>query len=110
MMDRASERIEYLSLDSEGQGPIYNISATGISCVSQKAEALNSIVQLKVNDLVISSKVIYCQKRIDGFRLGLQFWKVDPKQQKLLGDYVEGFSKGVPVHIAVVGESPKTKA
>jgi c-di-GMP-binding flagellar brake protein YcgR len=57
---------------------------------------------MKINDLVIKARVVYCQERSDGYRLGLHFVDVSDEQQKKLDDRVEKFSRGVAIACAII--------
>jgi hypothetical protein len=110
MKERISERIEYLCGEDADEEVVFNLSATGVSFLRNKPEDINSIIKLRINNFVLSAKVIYCQKRADGYRLGLQFWQMTSDKQKLLRELVEGFSKGVPVQCSIVNNPPPAGA
>jgi hypothetical protein len=59
-------------------------------------------VSVRISDLTLKARVVYCQERTDGFRLGLQFTGVTGDQQKMLKDRVEKFSRGVALSCAIV--------
>lgn len=105
MLERKSERIESISDDGTERKTIYDLSKTGVSCFYSKQKGKNSFVVIKINDLLLRAKVIYCQKREKDYRLGLQFWNVLPERQVKLNDLVDKYSKGVPVHCSIIEET-----
>ena len=105
MFERKSERIEFITPGGSEQMPIYDLSKTGVSCFSPKPKDKNCFVVVKINDLLLRAKVIYCQKREKEYRLGLQFWNVLPERQVKLNDLVDKYSKGVPVNCTIVEDS-----
>ena len=105
MLERKSERIELISADGTVQKTLYDLSKTGVSCFSPKPKGKNSFVVVKINDLLLRAKVIYCAKHEKNFRLGMQFWNVLPERQVKLNDLVDKYSKGVPVNCTIVEDS-----
>jgi hypothetical protein len=102
MLERTSERIEYISFDNTKDKSLFDLSTTGVCCLFSKKVPDNTIVTIKINDLVVKARVVYCQERSDGFRLGLQFVDVSNDQQKKLNDRIEKFSRGVAITCAIV--------
>jgi len=102
MNDRSSERIEYINTDGAADGFLFDLSATGVCCHYRKRVEKDSFVSVKINELTLKAKVIYCQERKDGFRLGLQYVQVSAEQQKTLNESVEKFSRGVEVSCGIV--------
>lgn len=102
MLERKSERIESISPNGLGEKPLYDLSKTGLSCFHSEAKAKNSYVVVKINDILLRAKVIYCQKRERDYRLGLQFWNILPERQVKLNELVEKYSKGVPVSCKII--------
>jgi hypothetical protein len=102
MLNRSSERIEHINLDEAKDKSFFDLSATGVCCLFGRRLADNSSVSVKINELTLKARVVYCQERTDGFRLGLQFTGVSGEQQKLLKDKVEKFSRGVALSCAIV--------
>ena len=105
MLERKSERIESISADGRGEMPLYDLSKTGVSCYHSEPKAKNSYVMVKINDILLRAKVIYCQKREKDYRLGLQFWNILPEWQVKINDLVEKYSKGVPVRCKIIDEN-----
>jgi hypothetical protein len=102
MLNRSSERIEHISLDDAKDKSFFDLSATGICCLFGRRLSDNSSVSVRISDLTLKARVVYCQERTDGFRLGLQFTGVTGDQQKMLKDRVEKFSRGVALSCAIV--------
>jgi hypothetical protein len=101
MQDRASERIEFLNLNGANEPTLFDLSKTGVCCRHNAKKNKDSILMVVINDLRINARVIYCQERDAGFRLGMHFEGVTPDQQKKLGDLVDKFSRGVPISCRV---------
>ena len=72
MLERTSERIEYINLDDAKEKSFFDLSTTGICCLFRRRLADNAIVSVKINDIAVKARVVYCQERKDGFRLGLR--------------------------------------
>jgi hypothetical protein len=97
MKDRSSERIEMLSVNGSQTPSLFDLSKTGVCCFSKEKLDKGIFVGVKINELFLKAKVIYCQERTDGFRVGMQFVEVNNQQQKMLNELVDKFSKGVPL-------------
>jgi hypothetical protein len=102
MQERTSDRIEYVDLDGEKEKSLFDLSTTGVCCLFRRRLEGSVSVSIKINDLTLKARVVYCQERTDGFRLGLQFVDIGDDQQKKLNDQVEKFSRGVAVTCAIV--------
>jgi c-di-GMP-binding flagellar brake protein YcgR len=107
MHERASERIEYINTDGTTDKSFFDLSATGICCHFHRPLAQNAAVSIKIGDLTLKARVVYCTERTDGFRLGLQFSEVSADQQKKLTESIEKFSRGVMLSCAIV-DAPKS--
>lgn len=97
MKDRASERIEFINLNAANEPALFDLSKTGVCCYFSKKKDKDSIVSVRFNDLTVKAKIIYCQDRTDGYRLGMQFLALTADQQKRLDELVDKFSRGVPI-------------
>jgi hypothetical protein len=101
MQDRASERIEFLNLNGTNEPTLFDLSKTGVCCGHSVKKAKDSVLTVVINSLRIKARVIYCQERSPGFRLGMHFEGVTPDQQRALSDLVDKFSRGVPISCRV---------
>jgi hypothetical protein len=101
MKDRASERIEFINLNGANEPALFDLSKTGVCCFSAKKKEKDGVATVRLNDMALKAKVIYCQDRTDGFRLGMQFQSVTADQQKKLDELVDKFSRGVPIACTV---------
>ncbi|MDD5675736.1 MAG: PilZ domain-containing protein [Chitinivibrionales bacterium] len=99
---RSSERIQFLNPDDAAQQLFFDLSATGVCCLHDKEKADKSEVLVAVNDQKVRATVVYCQKRTDGFRIGLKFIETTPDKKAALQKIVDGFSKGVGVKCRIV--------
>jgi hypothetical protein len=104
MQDRVSERIENLNFEESGGKSFFDLSATGVCCFHPKRFAKDTFVSVKIKDLVLKARIVYCQERDPGFRLGMQFSGVSAAQQKDLNDCVDKFSRGVPIACGIVDD------
>jgi hypothetical protein len=104
MQDRVSDRIENLNFEEAGDKSFFDLSTTGVCCFHTKRLVKDSFVSIKINDLVLKARIVYCQDRQDGFRLGMQFSNVSGQQQKQLNESVDKFSRGVPIACGIVDE------
>jgi hypothetical protein len=102
MKDRISERIEYINTGESDTGSLFDLSATGACCHGIKRIEKDTIVSIKINELLLKAKVVYCQERRDGFRIGLQFLNVTAELQKAINDCVTSFSRGVAVTCGII--------
>ena len=102
MLERASERIELINVGDAKEKSFFDLSTTGICCLFHRRLAADVLVSVTINDLTLKARVVYCQERTDGVRLGLQFVNVSEEQQKKLNDRVEKFSRGVALTCAIV--------
>jgi hypothetical protein len=107
MLNRSNERIEFINLDNQKEQSIFDLSASGVCCLFNRRLADNVSVSIKIGDLALKARVVYCQERVDGFRLGLQFVDVTGEQQKKLSDSVDKFSRGVALTCNIV-DAPKS--
>ncbi|MGB7567333.1 MAG: PilZ domain-containing protein [Chitinivibrionales bacterium] len=102
MQDRVSDRIENLNFDEAGDRSFFDLSTTGVCCYHTKRLVKDSFVSVKINNLVLRARVVYCQDRQEGFRLGMQFGNVSSQQQKELNECVDKFSRGVPIACSII--------
>jgi hypothetical protein len=109
-LPRESERIEMLSPLGEEKIVLFDLSKGGACCLHDKIKPIGSSIHMTVNDLSLRAKGVYCQERKDGARLGVQFLDGSPAQQKVLGELVEKFSRGVPLKCVVTDEPAAKKA
>jgi len=109
MLERKSERIESITPDGSQDTTPCDLSKTGISCFHTEPRDKSSFVVVKINDLLLRAKVIYCQKREKDYRLGLQFWNILPERQAKLNELVENYSRGVPITCEIIQDAAKTE-
>jgi hypothetical protein len=102
---RSSERIEFLNMDQNKKQTFFDLSATGVCCLSAKAKEAGAEVLVAINDLRVRAKVAYSQQRTDGFRVGLKFLEGTPEKKDALKKIVDGFSKGVPVNCSIIEQT-----
>ena len=105
---RSSDRIEFLNSDDEIT--LFDLSSGGACCRHSKMVPTGTVLKLTINELRLSSKVVYVQERRDGSRVGVQFFDVPADKQKVLNELVEKFSRGVPITCLVEDDAAPKKA
>ncbi len=106
---RLSDRIEFLG-SSSSHGVLIDISTTGACCHHTSAKEKGSPVLVQFNEVLVKARVVYCQQRGEGFRLGLQFAEMSSETQTMIDEIVDGYSRGVPVKCTVVdGDAGETQ-
>lgn len=100
---REHDRVEFIAPDSSAK--ICDLSPSGACVFRSESIDRNSFVKVRIGELVLRAKVIYCRRRTDGFRIGMQFWNVLPEKRATLNDMVDRFSKGVPLECAILEEN-----
>jgi hypothetical protein len=80
---------------------LFDLSKTGVCCFHDTKKDKDAVLSITINSLKLRAIVVYCQERAHGFRLGMHFDAVNAEQQKLLGDLVDKFSRGVPLSCKV---------
>lgn len=103
-MSRLSERIELLN--SGGSEGLFNLSATGAALFSPESKKKDSRIALEINGIRLEAKVVYCQERTDGFRLGVKFDNLSGDTSREIADLVDKFSRGVPLSCRIVEDIP----
>ena len=101
MQDRASERIEFINLNSANEPTLFDLSKTGVCCRHTAKKAKDSLLTVVINNLRLKARVVYCQERDQAFRLGMHFESMTADQQKMLSELVDTFSRGVPISCMV---------
>lgn len=110
MLERKNERIEFISPNDTEEMSFFDLSESGVGCYHSKSIEKNSFILVKINDLSLRAKVVYCTKRKNDYRVGLQFWNILPERQDKLNKIVNQYSKGVPVSCQIVdGENENIK-
>jgi len=102
MLERSSERIEFIDPNGSMKITLFDLSATGVCCLHSKIKQKDEEVSVKLNDLTVRAKVVYCQERTDGYRMGLRFWQVPADKQKALNELTDGFSRGLSIRCTIV--------
>lgn len=94
---RASERIEYLDPGGDESRVLFDLSKGGACCLSKTKLEKGAFVRLTLDGLEVKAKITYSIERTDGYRVGMQFWRVSTEQQREIDALVERFSRGVPI-------------
>jgi hypothetical protein len=106
MVERGSERIEYLNPDERERKALLDISVSGAAFVHPRELENGTKLAVKIKKHVLNAIVVYAQGRAEGFRIGVKFQNVAFQVQKDLKDFVDEFSRGVPLFCEIV-ESEK---
>jgi hypothetical protein len=107
MKERGCERIEFLGPEEETLRSLVDLSATGVAFIHPAELKKDLLVSVKIKEFVLPAIVVYCQPRVKGYRLGLQFKSVSPDMQNKLKTLVEEFSRGVPIACEIVKDDKK---
>jgi c-di-GMP-binding flagellar brake protein YcgR len=99
---RTSDRIQHLAENSRGR-QLVDLSTTGACLFADDKKAPETTVKVKIGELEIKSRVVYCRSHGEGYRIGVQFRNVDADTQKKIDQFVESYSKGVPLDCALSG-------
>ncbi|MBD3242334.1 MAG: hypothetical protein GF331_17210 [Chitinivibrionales bacterium] len=94
---RASERIEYLDPGGDESRVLFDLSKGGACCLAKTKLDKGAFVRITLDDLMVRAKITYSIERTDGYRVGMQFWRVSAEQQRAIDALVERFSRGVPI-------------
>ena len=100
MKQRSSERIEMLNSFGEPIS-LFDLSKGGACCFHEDKKDKGETVEVSIKDLSLRATVVYCQRRTDGYRLGLKFVDVPDEKQALLASLVDRFSRGVPLECRI---------
>ena len=100
--ERRADRIEFLNHESSESEPLIDLSLSGVACYHSYPFEAGAIVQVRIDTLLVTARVVYCTERGKGFRLGLQFTDQVVEKQKQLNVLIDNFSRGVPVRYAIV--------
>lgn len=99
MQERDYERIENLNVDSSGT--IIDLSKSGVALLLSKPIENGSKVTIEINEIKIQADVIYSIPKNEKFRIGIHFGDISQDTLLKLGDYIDTFSKGVPLSCRV---------
>ena len=97
---RGSDRIAYLGAAPEKQ--LVDLSTTGACCYHTTRKERDWLVTVKISNVTVKARVVYCRQRGDGYRLGVQFQDVDEGTQAKIDEIVGKYSKGVPVECRIL--------
>ena len=103
---RQAERIQMLELGVDEQS-LFDLSRGGVCCYHDRELRKGVAVRVVINGLKLDARVIFSMQHAVGFRTGLQFYAVGNEEQKKIDEFVDRFSRGVPMDCAVI-ESPST--
>mgnify|MGYP003565296773 CR=1 FL=1 len=109
MLERKNERIEFITSRDNEKMSFFDLSESGVGCYHSKGKEKSSFILVKINDLSLRARVIYCTKRKDDYRIGLQFWNILPEKQEKLNSIVNQYSKGVPVSCQIEEDGNRDK-
>lgn len=108
MKQRSSERIEMLNSSGEPIS-LFDLSNGGACCFHEEKKGKGETVEVSIKDLSLKARVVYCQQRTDGYRLGLRFVDVPEDKQKMLTSLVDRFSRGVPLECQIEDDTSNEK-
>ena len=98
MVGRGSERVEVLDVD--GSEMLLNLSTMGIAFLHSDPLEKDRSVTVKINEVLVKGRVVYCNKRTDSNRIGVRFDAGTAEEQSAVKRMVESFSCGVPLKLS----------
>jgi hypothetical protein len=107
MVERGSERIEYLHPGDSGKKALLDVSITGAAFIYPERKETGSKLVVKIRERQLDAEVVYCQQRLEGYRIGVQFRNVAAGVQEELENVVDEFSRGVPIYCEIVNDKEK---
>jgi c-di-GMP-binding flagellar brake protein YcgR len=102
MIERGSERVEYLNPDERHRKALLDVSITGAAFVHPQGEKIGTKMVVKIKEHELNATVVYSQERAEGFRIGVHFQNVSFSVQKDLKNIVDEFSRGVPMFCEII--------
>ncbi|MBN2036459.1 MAG: PilZ domain-containing protein [Chitinispirillaceae bacterium] len=101
MVERGSERIEYLNPGDTKKKALLDVSSTGAAFIYPERKEPGSTLVVKIKERQLDAEVVYSQQRLEGFRIGVQFQNVAADMQEELEKIVDEFSRGVPIYCEI---------
>jgi len=108
MVDRGNERIEHLNPDAREKKALLDISISGAAFVHPRELKNDTKLVVKIKEHTLNAVVVYAQGRAEGYRIGVKFQNVPFAVQKDLKEFVDEFSKGVPLFCEIIEEHKST--
>ncbi|MBN1130192.1 MAG: PilZ domain-containing protein [Chitinispirillaceae bacterium] len=102
MVERASERIEHLNPDQDRKKALLDVSCTGAAFIHPQEKKIGSRLVVKIRSHELEATVVYSQARAEGHRIGVHFKDVPDNVRKELKDFVDEFSRGVPMFCEIL--------
>ncbi len=97
---RKAERIEHINLPQQ-ERRIYDLSATGLSVFHDTKLARDSHVDLTINELSVTARVVYANAEGSGYRVGMEFVGLNEEMRAQMQAAVEKYARGVPVRYSL---------
>jgi hypothetical protein len=107
MVERGNERIEHLNPDAREKKALLDISVSGAAFVHPQELKNGTKLIVKIKEHSLNAIVVYTQGRAEGCRIGVKFQNVSLAVQKDLGEFVDEFSRGVPLFCEIIGDDKK---
>jgi len=98
---RKAERIELLNVQTDNTTPLFDLSESGAGCFLNSKKAKGDTLILAIESLSLKARVVFCNQRTNGYRVGVQFVGVTREEEKKLISLVDTFSRGVPISCVV---------
>lgn len=102
MAERGNERIEHLNPDEREKRALLDISVSGAAFVHPRELKNETKLTVKIKEHSLNAVVVYSQGRAEGYRIGVKFQNVPFAVQKDLKEFVDEFSKGVPLFCEII--------
>jgi c-di-GMP-binding flagellar brake protein YcgR len=107
MVERGNERIEHLNPDAREKRALLDISVSGAAFVHPQELKNGTKLVVKIKAHSLNAVVVYNQGRAEGYRVGVKFQNVPFNVQKELTEFVDEFSKGVPLFCEIIENGNK---
>lgn len=98
-MQKRSDRIEFLHPDGKPHEGLQDLSETGLALFRKKPIAPDALLTVQIETIQIQGKVVYCQEKVGGYKIGIHFVEIPAKDKPTLVQLVDKFSRGTSIQI-----------
>jgi len=98
MKERDGERVQNINTIT---GDLIDFSTSGVALLLPASKPKDHKVIIFIDELKIDSTVVYSIPKEDCFRIGFHFQKVSNEMLINIGEFVDKFSKGIPLKCRV---------
>ena len=94
MVEKRKDRVEFLKPAGKIEMGLVDLSETGIAIMHPNAVTAG-VAKVRINDLQLRAKLIYCSETPTGYKIGMQFVDVPHDKSSILRSLVDKFSRGM---------------